>query len=418
ITCEHCGSVARRDSRSEPDAAPDATPDAAPDETLGSRMPQSYPRQPDYSWQLPMIGLLASIGLGFAVWSWTRAWHGSSRAQRSVAAASPAPAPSPPRPPKSPPPRLLPGIVLITSQSSDDEDLWVVVEDPASSGKHWLERVNGTTGRAQWKRSMSDTPELGTAPDTTRPDAIVLRAELDGGLLVAGPEKVSALDPKTGETLWTRDSGGSILDLCAGDGFAGLVFPKSRLAAFSMITGATLKDRSGSCEPAVTSRSVAPNFTLVDGAGIKPPLPPRPPFRGRVARVLVPHKGTARVALASDDRAAAVAVAGRQWVWSTRLGAGKSGVPRFLVPPLAAVRNERVVVPYVLEPSAELRLASLELASGQLVWDRLLTSESVPAEATNAELRVARRGAIYFSDGQGRLWATTPDAAAAWSWEP
>jgi len=233
--------------------------------------------------------------------------------------------------------------------------------------------------------------------------------------LVLGADKVSALNPESGETLWTRDSGGPIRELCTGNGFAGLVFPDGRRAAFSITTGATLRDRTDACEPAVTSRSVAPNFTMVDGQGIQPPLPPRAPFRGGVARVLVPHKGTARVALASDRLAASVAVAGRKsWVWSTRLAEGKSGVPRFLVPPLAAVRSERVVVPYVLD--AELRLASLELGSGRLAWDRSLTSKSAQAEAPDAELRVSQHGAIYFSDGRGRLWAIAFDSGSAWTW--
>jgi hypothetical protein len=113
---------------------------------------------------------------------------------------------------------------------------------------------------------------------------------------------------------------------------------------------------------------------------------------------------------------AAVAVAtSRAWVWSARLAQGRSGTPRFLVPPLAAVRNERVVVPYVLEPRTELRLASFELSSGRLAWDVSLSTERVKAEAPDAELRISRLGTIYFADGGGRLWATTFDSRPAWS---
>jgi outer membrane protein assembly factor BamB len=110
-----------------------------------------------------------------------------------------------------------------------------------------------------------------------------------------------------------------------------------------------------------------------------------------------------------------VAVASRKaWLWSARLGKASAADARLLSPPLAAVRNERVVVPYVLGDRSELHLASLELGSGRLVWDRLLSADFAESSAADAELRISRSGLIYFSSGLGQLWALGSDGQPIW----
>jgi outer membrane protein assembly factor BamB len=252
---------------------------------------------------------------------------------------------------------------------------------------------------------LAPDPELGQGA----------RAWVDGLLVVTSPSKVFGLNPESGETSWVRNTGAPPIELCAGPGFAGLRFPNERFVAFAVATGSGAAGSPLACKPLVTSRSAAPNFALVEGPVLDPPLPGRSPLR--VERALVPHQGSVRVLLGSDPAAASarVAVASRKaWLWSARLGRVSAADARLLSPPLAAVRNERVVVPYVLVGSSELRLASLELGSGRLVWDRSLATGFRQSGADDAELRISRSGLIYFSSGLGRLWALESDGRPIW----
>src|SRR5690606_21998159 len=184
LRCEHCGSLADRGSPAARDG----------DDAPSSERPHPYPVAAQYGWLLPFIGMLAAFTVGVAVWSW------SSSLSRPKPRPEPALATPAPAAPSPPPPRLLPGLVLFASAGSEEEDLWLVVEDPPSSGERWLERVSGATGRVLWKRPAREAADLGTG----------LRAWIDGGLLVAGAEKVAALSPESGALLWSRDSGRAI----------------------------------------------------------------------------------------------------------------------------------------------------------------------------------------------------------------
>jgi outer membrane protein assembly factor BamB len=284
------------------------------------------------------------------------------------------------------------------------EDLVAAVEEAGAQRKRWLGAFDGATGEVLWRWPLDRDAGLVEAP----------RSVIDGMLLVASPSTVYALNPATGALAWSRDTGGRVEGLCSGKGFAGLSFPNRRFVAFSVATGSSVEGRPDACSEVMTSRSIAPNFSVVEGGRLVPPLPSRAPLH--VQRALIPHKGTARVLLGTDASGLGrVAVASRErWLWDARLGGGDASRARLLSPPLAAVRNERVVVPYVLTDPGELRLASLDLASGRLIWDEALATREVEARAPAAELRLSRAGTIFFSNGEGELWVVGFDAQRAW----
>jgi len=401
VGCDHCG------SRLEPEVGegPASTRrEPAPEDT---GRPLSYPAASShtYRWLLGLVPTLIAYGVYLFVWRQAQptplATAVPPRSPSSAPDVKPAPAPDP-----GPPPRVLSGLLLVpAARGRDAENLVAAVEEAGSGRERWLGAFDGATGEVLWRWRL-DPSQPGLA------DA--LRSVIDGMLLVASPSTVYALSPETGALSWSRDTGGRALGLCSGNGFAGLSFPNRRFVAFSVATGSSVDGRPDACAEALTSKSVAPNFSVVEGSALEPPLPGRAPLD--VQRALVPHKGTAQVLLGTDASGLArVAVASRErWLWDAGLGRGEAKRARLLSPPLAAVRNERVVVPYVLADPGELRLASLELASGRLIWDEALTTRDVEARAPNAELRLSRAGTIYFSNGKGQLWVVGFDAQPAW----
>jgi hypothetical protein len=400
VRCEHCGASFELEVSEGPSSS---RPEPAPEDTA---RPLSYPAASShtYRWLLGLVPML--IAYGFYLIAWRQALP------------TPLPATVPPRPPSSapdtkptpapdaePPPRVLSGLLLVPRAGSRGAENLVAAVEAGSGRERWLGAFDGATGEVLWRWPL-DPSQPGLA------DA--LRSVIDGMLLVASPTTVYALSPETGALSWSRGTGGPALGLCSGDGFAGLSFPNRRFVAFSVATGSSVDGRPDACTEALTSKSIAPNFSVVEGGALEPPLPGRAPLD--VQRALVPHKGTARVLLGTDASGLArVAVASRErWLWDAGLGRGEAKRARLLSPPLAAVRNERVVVPYVLANPGELRLASLELASGRLIWDEALTTRDVDALAPNAELRLSRAGTIYFSNGKGQLWVVGFDAQPAW----
>jgi len=402
VQCEHCG------TRLEPDVgeAPAHPSEPSPEQT---GRPLTFPTPPRHTYRTLIAVVPTLLAYGVYMFVWRQAQPQSAAASRSVAtvAASTAPGstPSKPTPEPGPAPRVFPGLLLVPAAHAGDADnLIAVVEEPGAQRKRWLAAFDGGRGDVLWRWSLDRDPNLADAH----------RAAIDRMLLVASPGTVYALSLETGEVSWSRDTGGRVESLCSGDGYAGLSFPNQRFVAFSVATGSSVKGRPEACAEVLSSRSVAPNFSVVDGKAVDPPLPSRAPLD--VQRVLVPHKGKARVVLGTDaSRRARVAVASRDsWLWDARLGRGHANRARLLSPPLAAVRNERLVVPYVLDGPAELRLASLDLASGRLVWDEALTQRDVEARWPEAELRISRAGTIYFSNGKGQLWVVGFDSQLMW----
>jgi len=402
VTCEHCGSRLGPEvsETSEP-----TRPEPATDDTGRSFTFPTVPTRTYYRYLLGLVPTLIAYGayvLMLGQWQ-----PGTAQRRPAPTGSETMPTKTTPRDPPptalGPLPRLLPGLLLVPSaHAGDAENLVAVVEEPGPQRKRWLGKLDGMSGEPLWRWPLDAA--LVEAP----------RAAIEGMLVMVGASTVQALDLESGQVAWSRDTGGRPDSLCSGDGYAGLSFPNRRFVAFSVATGESVKGRPDACARAFTSQSIAPNFSMLDGKAPDPPLPSRAPLE--VQRTLVPHKGTARVALGTDGSGLArVAVATRSdWLWSARLGRGDANRARLLAPALAAVRNERVVVPYVLVNPAELRLASFELASGRLVWDELLTKTDVETRSPLAELRVAREGTIYFANGKGQLWVVGFDSQSIW----
>lgn len=310
-------------------------------------------------------------------------------------------------------------MLVPSSRGHEGEDLILLEEERGPEARRWLVARDGPTGDEVWRRPFASDPALADAP----------RALLEAVLLVPEAEKLLGVSPDSGETLWARELGALPSAVCRGQGYAGLRLSDGAFQAFAVATGSRVDGEGKTCEDVVTSRSVAPNFSLVEGAALERLAPGRPPLQ--VVRGLVPHAGTARVLLGTDSpepvraggaaRGARVAVAsGKRWLWDARLGRGNADQARLLSPPLAAVRRERVLVPYVSMSAPELRLASLELGSGRLVWDVSISSDGVSSDGAEqttdrAELRISHSGEVYFFNGVGQLWVIGVDGRPAWS---
>jgi hypothetical protein len=398
VTCAHCGTRLEP----EPSDSPEPAREPAPEDTA---RPLAYPASSShaYRWLLGLVPTLVVYAFYLIIWRQAQPAPLPTSAPPLPTSAPEATPPAAPAP--SPPPLVLPGLLLVpAARAGSGENLVAVMED-AGGRERWLGAFEGATGEVLWRWPLDPSrAALAEAP----------RSVIDDMLLMAGPNTVYGLDLKTGSLSWSRDTGGRVEGLCSGKGFAGLTFADRRFVAFSVATGSSVEGRPAACAEVQTSRSVAPNFSVVDGAGLQPPLPSRAPLS--VQRALVPHKGTARVLLGRDVAGLpVVAVAsGERWLWDARIGRGNAHRARLLMPPLAAVRNERVVVPYILANPGELRLASLELASGRVIWDEPLTTRDVEAHAPAAELRLSRAGTIYLSNGRGQLWVVGFDSQLAW----
>jgi putative pyrroloquinoline-quinone binding quinoprotein len=409
VTCEHCGSLIQGEARERP-AGPEL-PEAAQTEEPTGRAPEVLVAHGSNSRRRWLYGLVPTVMAYAVIVGWSYAQRVTTPASlpplgASGVAEAAAHAPQPPPVPQ-PASRSWPGLLLVPAvHGSSGEDLIALLGEVGPNGPRWLGALAGATGELLWQRPLAPDPELGQGA----------RTWVDGMLVVTSPSKVFGLNPESGETSWVRNTGAPPSELCAGQGFAGLRFPNERFVAFAVATGSAAVGSPEACKPLITSRSAAPNFALVEGPALDPPLPGRSPLR--VQRALVPHQGSVRVLLGSELVAASarVAVASRKaWLWSARLGRADAADARLLSPPLAAVRNERVVVPYVLGEGSELRLASLELGSGRLVWDRSLSRGFSDSSTADAELRISRSGLIYFSSGLGRLWALESDGRPIWT---
>ena len=400
VRCEHCGSVIRPETAEGGESAQLPEP-ATPAPDVYTASASSHARR----WWYGIVPALICYGAYWAFGSQSQSptLPPPVREARVVPLSTPSPGvvPSP-----TPSPRVLPGLLLVPSLGGNAGDDLVALIEGRPDGQRALGAIDGETGTVLWQRPLGPEPALGEGA----------RAWIDDMLVVASPAKLFALNAGTGETSWVRATDAPPIDLCAGQGYAGLLFPDRRFAAFSVTTGSSVSRSVDACAEVPTSRSVAPNFSFVEGDRLDPPLPARPPFL--VQRALVPHKGSVRVLLGSDaSQAARVAVASRKdWLWDARLGRDHAHQARLLSPPLAAVRNQRIVVPYQVSTTPpELHLASLDIASGRLEWDHVLSTRSIDAPDARAELRMARAGTSYFSNGLGQLWAVRADARPAWT---
>ena len=253
------------------------------------------------------------------------------------------------------------------------DDLVGGCRDSGSDSNYWIGAFDGRNGDRQWRSQDLAWTSTG------------FRAVAEGIVIAAdGQGTVRALNAATGALLWTRESVGVPKQVCASSEAVGITTDSETIHLFALGNGSDLDFRAphGVCGPIYNSLSgEAPNFQM-RSVLVKGELPrhARPSQIPGVAidRVLVPTTGNARVVLghATKDGTTpwAAVLAGRKILWQNPIPAGESPYEAIAPLPVAAVRRERLVVPYQEANSGPRRLASFELRSGIRVWDIALNS--------------------------------------------
>lgn len=303
--------------------------------------------------------------------------------------------------------RVLAGVLLLERGGRADADgLLVLAEAPEPAGRaRWLLALDPATGGERWRRPL----DPGIAPES------VLRLPLGDTLVVALPQELWGLEPESGRTVWQRVPSSAPVRACVHGRDFGLLDATHSLSAYSGTTGSPLAFGPSACSPAYDSSADAPNFEFVDASVAARWLPREPrlhPLRG-----LSPHQGTAEVVLGTeaDSGSASLAVVTRQrLLWQANVANESPALARWTSPPLASVRLERVVVPYVWKRS--LLLSAFDLATGERRWTTPLPSPSggVDDVAAGGEgaLAISRGGHVAYRAPTGELFGLDLDTGA------
>lgn len=336
-----------------------------------------------------------ALGVGFALLmlAMVSALSASSPAPRPV---PPAPTPTPSPVVESPPPprqrlRALSGLVLI--EQDDRADAFLALVTPLEGGGRWLTAREPATGRELWRRPL-DGPD---APER------ILRIPLGDTLIVALPDELLGLDSGTGQSAWQRARSAAAVRACAGEHDFGLVGADQSFAAYSITTGSPATLERAACDAVYASNGDAPNFDFVDAAKAVRWLPNGATFE--VKRGLLPRHGSAQVVLGAESGGAASAgvVTGRRWLWQANVANEDPALARLTAPPLAAVREECVVIAFVAKSGVA--LTALGLESGERLWTTPLAQKSAAgADSGSSELAISRGGHVAYRAASGELW--------------
>jgi len=331
----------------------------------------------------------------------------------ALSASGPSPRPQPPAPSpvpspvvESPPPprerlRALAGLVLLERESREDAFLALVTPLDGSANERWLTARDPATGRELWRRPLggSDAPER------------ILRIPLDDTLIVALPNELLGLDAATGQSAWQRARTTAAVHACAAEREFGLVGADQSFAAYSITTGSPATLKRAACEGVYASNADAPNFEFVDAAKAARWLPSGAGFE--VKRGLLPRHGSAEVVLGAERNGAASAgvVTGRRWLWQANVANEDPELGRLTTPPLAAVREECVVVPFVAKSGVTLTAFGLE--SGERRWTTPLpAANAAGAGEGSSELAISRGGHVAYRAGSGEFWVLNLETGA------
>lgn len=305
----------------------------------------------------------------------------------------------------SPPARVGPRSFLVARPDRPQEDLLVTMV-PVDRAVVVLALLEADTGGEIWRREFE--PEQAPRPLRALVDRTLVVFTLDGRML--------GLDPQRGTTLWARSVAEEPRALCATEGIVGVRLDRGIVA----FTGATGEDAAPprDCAPVYTSQAPAPNFDHVEGPALATWLPAGHEFF--LQRGLHPHRGAARVALGREPGEQGLAsvgvLEGKRWRWRATLHAEEPADANFLGAPLAAVRHERVFVPYVRAEGA-LHLASFDLGTGRRRWDRALGV--LGPEDTELEVLASLSGKVFVRVSGGTMSAIEPHRGdVAWSIGP
>ncbi len=313
--------------------------------------------------------------------------------------------------------RALPGLLLLEEGGEHDALLLLVEPLAGAPRQRQLTARDASSGREWWRRPV----------EREGPAQQLRTLQVGKTLVVMLPHLLWGLDPQSGRMLWQRALDAAPARSCASGRDFGLIDEKGGFAAYSSATGSPSALARAACAPVYDSHSDAPNFAFIDAASATRWLPRDDEFA--VERGLLPSRGTAQVVLgtpksgASRDTANVGVLSGRRWLWQANVANEAPDGARFTTPPLAAVRGERVVVPYVTEGGVV--LTALELASGERRWTTALpgstsVTSSAPSGSENqaGELAISRRGHAAYRQASGKLWVLSLDTGAIeWSLE-
>jgi outer membrane protein assembly factor BamB len=254
--------------------------------------------------------------------------------------------------------------------------------------------VSGSNGGVLW--TQSDEAVL-AGFDAARS----LRLILGRALLVIHPTSaVHALDTKTGRLLWSRSLGEPLLKLCPSADIVQFEMQSGAVVSLYVSTGASAPVRD-SCDRATTSQSAGPNFDLVETDG-RSDTPSALRARIDVRHMIVPFVGSARVLLGTErstGNPAVGVVSGGRSLWLAALAADSSGASLF-EPVRAAVRYDRVVVPYVLKSEPSIRIECFELATGRRVWTATFEGE---ADGAGGEIAISHDHRVFVRSAAGHV---------------
>lgn len=284
--------------------------------------------------------------------------------------------------------------LLVARTDRPEEDLLVTLE-PVGRDEVVLTLLAAGDGRERWRRVF----EVEQAP-------LPLRAVVDRTLVVFTRDgRILGLDAERGTTLWAHAFAEEARELCGAGAIVG-VRHASGVAAFTAATGEPAASPR-TCTPIYGSSSPAPNFVYVEGAALASWLPDGHEFF--LQRGLQPHRGAARVALGREPGEQGPitlgVLEGKRWRWRATLRAEAPAEAAFFGEPQAAVRNERVAVPY-RDREGALHLASFDLDTGRRQWDREI-AVSLPEDA-EVEVLASISGHVFLRAGDGRSWVVEP----------
>jgi hypothetical protein len=297
--------------------------------------------------------------------------------------------------------RALSGLVLVPQEGGRDVLLLVVEPLTTANTQRKLTARDPSSGRELWSRSL----------EFEGPVEQILRIPLDEKLVVAMPNRLWGLDPKDGQMSWERATTSAPVRSCARDRVFGLFDATRGFSSYSAVTGAPTFLPRAACEPIYDSRAEAPNFAFFDAATVTRWLPPGDGFV--VARGLSPRAGEVQIVLGTQKDAAGTSsasvgmVANRHWLWQANVANEAPSAASFTTPPLAAVREKRVVVPYV--SNQHVALTAIDLPTGERRWTTVLPestdgrSSTPVAEGSQNELAMALRQHVAYRTASGEL---------------
>jgi outer membrane protein assembly factor BamB len=318
----------------------------------------------------------------------------------------PAPSPSPQQALETPPTprerlRALAGVVLLEPESRADALVALVTPLEGEASARWLTAREPATGRELWRRSLEGSVAVER----------ILRIPLADTLIVALPNELFGLDAGTGQSVWQRARTTAAVRACAAEREFGLVGADQSFAAYSITTGSPATLKRAACDDVYASNADAPNFEFVDAEKAARWLPKGAGFEAK--RGLLPRHGSAQVVLGAESNGAASAgvVSGRRWLWQANVASEDPELARLTTPPLAAVREECVVVAFAAKSGVA--LTALGLESGERRWTTPLSSGDAAGDAAgSSELLISRGGHVAYRAASGEFWVLSLETGA------